>query len=193
MDNTVGSLTQYQKSLIIGTMLGDGYLRIIPGRRNAFLEINHSFSQKQYTDWKFEKLQNICISKPKIRKGNGNRIAYRFYTKQHPELTEFYNKFYKNGYKIVPDNLKLDVITLSVWFMDDGSKCGNSNFYLNTQQFNKNHQIKLLNYLEKIGLRANLNKDKNYYRIRFFTSSINKLKELLRENLIPSMYYKIGL
>ena len=193
MDNTVGSLTQYQKSLIIGTMLGDGYLRIIPGRRNAFLEINHSFSQKQYTDWKFEKLQNICISKPKIRKGNGNRIAYRFYTKQHPELTEFYNKFYKNGYKIVPDNLKLDVITLSVWFMDDGSKCGNSNFYLNTQQFNKNHQIKLLNYLEKIGLKANLNKDKNYYRIRFFTSSINKLKELLRENLIPSMYYKIGL
>jgi len=50
-----------------------------------------------------------------------------------------------------------------------------------------------LNYLEKIGLKANLNKDKNYYRIRFFTSSINKLKELLRENLIPSMYYKIGL
>ena len=193
MDNTVGSLTQYQKSLIIGTMLGDGYLRIIPGRRNAFLEINHSFSQKQYTDWKFEKLQNICISKPKTRKGNGNRIAYRFYTKQYPELTELYNKFYKNGYKIVPDNLKLDVITLSVWFMDDGSKCGNSNFYLNTQQFNKNHQIKLLNYLEKIGLKANLNKDKNYYRIRFFTSSINKLKELLRENLIPSMYYKIGL
>ena len=193
MDNTVGSLTQYQKSLIIGTMLGDGYLRIIPGRRNAFLEINHSFSQKQYTDWKFEKLQNICISKPKIRKGNGNRIAYRFYTKQHPELTEFYNKFYKNGYKIVPDNLKLDVITLSVWFMDDGSKCGNSNFYLNTQQFNKDHQIKLLNYLEKIGLKANLNKDKNYYRIRFLSSSSNKLKELLKENLIPSMYYKIGL
>ena len=174
-------------------MLGDGYLRIIPGRRNAFLEINHSFSQKQYTDWKFEKLQNICISKPKTRKGNGNRIAYRFYTKQYPELTELYNKFYKNGYKIVPDNLKLDVITLSVWFMDDGSKCGNSNFYLNTQQFSKDHQIKLLNYLEKIGLKANLNKDKNYYRIRFFTSSINKLKELLRENLIPSMYYKIGL
>ena len=193
MDNTVGSLTQYQKSLIIGTMLGDGYLRIISGRKNAFLEINHSFSQKQYTDWKFEKLQNICISKPKARKGNGNRIAYRFYTKQHPEFTEFYNRFYKNGYKIVPDNLKLDATALSVWFMDDESRCGNSNFYLNTQQFNKNHQIKLLDYLEKIGLKANLNKDKNYYRIRFFTSSINKLKELLKENLIPSMYYKIGL
>jgi len=193
MDNTVGSLTQYQKSLIIGTILGDGYLRIIPGRNNAFLEINHSFSQKQYVDWKFEKLKNICISKPKIRKGNGSRIAYRFYTKQYSELSKFYNNFYRNGYKMVPDNLKLDAIALSVWFMDDGSKCGDSNFYLNTQQFSKDHQLKLLSYLEKIGLKANLNKDKNYYRIRFFNSSVSKLKELLKENLIPSMYYKIGL
>ena len=193
MDNTVGSLTQYQKSLIIGTMLGDGYLRIIPGRSDAFLEVNHSFSQKQYVDWKFEKLKNICNSEPKTRKGNGSRIAYRFYTKQYPELTAFYNNFYKNGYKIVPNNLKLDAVALSVWFMDDGSKCGNSNFYLNTQQFDKNYQMKLLNYLEKLDLRANLNRDKNYYRVRFFSSSINKLKELLKENLIPSMYYKIGL
>ena len=193
MDNTVGSLNQFQKSLIIGTMLGDGYLRIIPGRSDAFLEVNHSFSQKQYVDWKFEKLKNICNSEPKTRKGNGSRIAYRFYTKQYPELTEFYNNFYKNGYKIVPNNLKLDAVALSVWFMDDGSKCGNSNFYLNTQQFDKNYQMKLLNYLEKLDLRANLNRDKNYYRVRFFSSSINKLKELLKENLIPSMYYKIGL
>lgn len=65
MVNPVGSLTKFQKSLIIGTILGDGYLRIVPGRENAFLEINHSFSQKEYVDWKFEKLKNICISKTK--------------------------------------------------------------------------------------------------------------------------------
>ena len=193
MVNTVGSLAQFQKSLIIGTILGDGYLRIVPGRKNAFLEINHSFSQKEYVDWKFKKLQNICKSKPKMRKGNGNRIAYRFYTKQYPELTEIYKSFYKDSKKIVPDNLKLDVIALSVWFMDDGSKCGKSNFYLNTQQFSKDNQIKLLNCLKDLGLNASLNKDKNYFRIRFLSSSINKLKELLKENLVFSMYYKIGL
>ena len=193
MDNTVGSLTQYQKSLIIGTILGDGYLRIIPGRNNAFLEVNHSFSQKQYVDWKFEKLQNICNSGPRIRKGNGSRVAYRFYTKQYPELTEFYNNFYKNGYKIVPDNLKLDAIALSVWFMDDGSNCGGSNFYLNTQQFTKNDQESLIKKLSILGLQAKINKDKIYYRIRFLTSSIPRLKEILKENLIPSMCYKIGL
>ena len=188
----MGSLTQFQKSLIIGTVLGDGYLRIIPGRKNAFLEINHSFSQKEYVDWKFEKLQNLCISLPKQRKGNENRIAYRFYTKQHPELTEIYNSFYKNGKKIIPNNLELDAIALSVWFMDDGSKCSDSDFYLNTQQFSKENQLKLLSYLEKFNLKAKLNKDKNYYRIRFLSSSINTLKELLKQNIIPSMYYKIS-
>ena len=52
MDNTVGSLTQEQKSIIIGSLLGDEYLRIIAGRKDAFLEINHSISEKDYVDWK---------------------------------------------------------------------------------------------------------------------------------------------
>ena len=193
MVNTVGSLTQFQKSIIVGSILGDGYIRIIPKRKNAFLEINHSFKQKEYVDWKYQMLKEVTISPPKIRKGNGDRIAYRFYTKQLPEITEIYRLFYRGGIKVIPKNLAIDPIILSVWFMDDGSKCGKSNFYLNTQQFSKNNQIKLLNCLEKINLKARLNRDKNYYRIRFISSSINKLKELLKENLIPSMNYKIGL
>ena len=185
MDNTVGSLTKFQKSLIIGIILGDGYLRIIPGRKNAFLEINHSFSQKEYVDWKFEKLKGICNSAPKQREGNGGRVAYRFYTKQHPELTGIYNTFYKNGKKIIPDNLNLDAVALSVWFMDDGSRCSDSDFYLNTQQFTMENQVKLLEYLNKLDLKASLNKDKDYYRIRFISSSIDKLKELVGKKIVP--------
>lgn len=75
--------------------------------------------------------------------------------------------------------------------MDDGSRCGKSNFYLNTQQFSKKNQEKLLGYLWQLGLEARLNKDKNYYRIRFLCSSVDRLKKLLRNYLIPSMRYKI--
>lgn len=124
MVNTVGSLTQFQKSIVIGSILGDGYLRIVPKRKNAFLEINHSFNQKDYVDWKYQILKEITISPPKIRKCNGNRIAYRFYTKQLPELTELYCIFYKDGKKVIPDNLAINPIILSIWFMDDGSKLG---------------------------------------------------------------------
>jgi hypothetical protein len=77
--------------------------------------------------------------------------------------------------------------------MDDGSRCSDSDFYLNTQQFEEKYQIKLLDCLREIKLKANLNRDKNYYRIRFFKSSTDRLKNLIKNNLIPSMYYKIGL
>ncbi|OGY63814.1 MAG: hypothetical protein A3I89_00780 [Candidatus Harrisonbacteria bacterium RIFCSPLOWO2_02_FULL_41_11] len=193
MDNTVGSLTQLQRSVIIGSILGDGYLRIFPGRKNALMEFNHSFKQKEYVDWKYLILKNISGSAPKIRKGNGNRIAYRFYSKQIFELSELHKLFYKNGKKIIPDAINLDPIILSVWFMDDGSRCRSVDVYLNTQQFSIADQKKLILALEKLGLKTALNKDKIYYRLRFLKSSLPKLRELLKDKIIPSMKYKIEL
>ena len=191
MDNTVGSLSQLQKSLIIGTVLGDGYLRIIPGRKNALLEINHSFKAKDYVDWKYSILKNITVSPPKKRKTNKGRIAYRFYTKQLPELTELYKIFYKDKKKIIPNNLVLNSTILSVWYMDDGSKCGNSDFYFNTQQYSINDQNILLKKLNRLGIDARLNKDKNYQRIRLLSKSIPRLRELIEDKIIPLMKYKI--
>ena len=71
----MGSLTQFQRSFVIGTLLGDGYLRIVPGRNNAFLEVNHSIKVKEYVDWKYETLQSIAGSKPKSEKRE--RKSYR--------------------------------------------------------------------------------------------------------------------
>ena len=192
MDNTVGSLTQFQKSVVIGSLLGDGYIRQMHGRKEAFLEINHSSAQKEYVDWKYSVLKNLTASSPKERYGNGKRIAYRFYTKQHREFTTLMKEFYSDGKKGVPNMIKISPITLAVWYMDDGSKCGNSNYYLNTQQFSIADQRTLLNALEKMGLRASLNKDKKYYRIRFIYQSVAKLKAIIWAHVIPSMKYKLG-
>ena len=193
MDNTVGSLTQQQKSLIIGTLLGDGYLRIIPKRKHALLEINHSFAQKEYVDWKYEILKNISGSPPKMRKGNGSRIAYRFYSKQLPELTALYQLFYRETKKIIPVNLTLDPTSLAVWFMDDGGRCRTNDVYPNTQQFSVQDQKKLVRALQKLNLEVTLNKDKQYYRLRFLKFSLTTLRALLNEEIIPSMRYKIEL
>ena len=78
MDNTAGSLTKLERSIIIGSLLGDGHMRIIPGRSDAFLEINHSIKAKGYVDYKFNKLKRICESAPKERTTNEGRSAYRF-------------------------------------------------------------------------------------------------------------------
>lgn len=193
MVNTVERLNQFQKSVIIGTVLGDGYLRIVPGRRDAFLEINHALSQREYVMWKYNVLNGIRAGAPKVRKGNGSRIAVRFQTRQSEELTKIKSLFYKDKIKVIPSDLKLNPVILAVWFMDDGSRCRESDVYLNTQQFDTDSQLILIQALKKLGLEATLNKDKHYFRIRFLKKSIPKLFSLIEQTIIPSMQYKIGL
>ena len=191
MDNTAGSLTKLERSIIIGSILGDGYVRIMPGRSDAFLEINHSIKAKDYVDYKFNKLKRICESAPKERATNEDRHAYRFFTKQHKDLTTLYGLFYKNKRKIIPKNLKLDPMSIAIWYMDDGSKSRDSDVYLNTQQFSLLDQKKLLNCLRKFGINARLNKDKKYYRIRILKESIKNFMSIVAPHMAPSMKYKL--
>ena len=187
----MGSLTQEQKSLIIGTILGDGYLRIIPRRKNDFLEVNHSANQKDYVNWKYFVLQSIVKNTPKLRNGNGHRIACRFYTRCHPEITDLFRYFYKDGKKIIPNNLEINPFSLAVWYMDDGSKSGGS-VYLNTQQFSVEDQNKLMKLLSyKFGINSNLNKDKEYKRIRILRGDAKKFCNIIRQFVPHSMEYKL--
>ena len=188
----MGSLTQFQKSVIVGCVLGDGHVRTFPGRKNALLEINHSFGQKEYVDWKYSVLGGFVASAPKARKGNGRRVAYRFYTKQLPELTSLLHAFYGTGKKIIPRELQLDPVALAVWYMDDGSRCGTSSFYLNTQQYDLRDQHVLMEKLREMHLETRLNRDKEYWRIRFLMSSVSRLHTLISPYLIPSMQYKLS-
>jgi len=191
MGNTVGSLTQVQKSIIIGSLLGDGYLRIMPGRKDAFLEINHSISEKDYVDWKYRKLRSIVKSSPKQRNGKGVRVAYRFFTRQNPELTKLHSRFYSDRIKIIP-NIKFNPLILAIWFMDDGNKTYKT-YYLNTQRFDHLSQKKLIQALKKqYGIDSTLNRDKKYYRIRIKQSSARKFEKLIRVYVIPTMKYKLG-
>ena len=188
----MGSLTQLQRSIIIGSLLGDGYLRVVPGRKAALLEINHAFSQKGYVDWKYNMLASLCRSAPKARANNGERIAYRFSTRQHRELTDLYKLFYRNGKKLIPNNLCLDPIMLAVWFMDDGSKCRDSDVYLNTQQFSLDDQKRCQILLRRIGIECSRNRDKIYWRLRIKKSSLPRLWQLITPYIVQSMTYKLS-
>ncbi|MBU2578231.1 hypothetical protein KKA69_05410 [Patescibacteria group bacterium] len=158
---------------------------------NAYLEINHAYSQKVLVDWLYEKFQNLVSTLPKWRKGNENREAYRFFTRSLPELTPFYDLFFRNGKKTIPNNLRLDALSLAVWFMDDGCK-SRSSIYLNTQQFSKTEQLRLIGFLRnQFDLKATLNKDKKYFRIRIRTGSIKKFVELVEKFILPEFRYKL--
>ncbi len=189
----MGSLTSTQQSVLIGSILGDGSLRRQGNRINALLEVNHSYRDKEYVDWKWEHFKNLVLSAPKARVGLGPRVAYRFTTRSLPVFTEYYEKFYVGKIKIVPKQLVLDPLSLAVWFMDDGTRI-RSALYLNTQQFSLEEQVVLQNILLKtFGLESHLNKDKEYLRIRVTTDSSLKMKAIIEPYILPSLKYKLAI
>ena len=188
--NTVGSLRQRQHAVLVGSMLGDGALRR-QGNRQALLEINHSHSQKEYVDWKYEVFRDLVTTAPKLRLGNGKRVAYRFTTKSLPILSVYHQWFYRPEGKIIPDDLEIDSLALAVWFMDDGSK-SRSSCYLNTQQFREDDQQRLIQLLwQTFGIEGRINRDKKYKRIRITTVGTVKLHLLIREHILPCFRYKL--
>lgn len=190
-DNTVGSLTSTQQSIVVGSVLGDGCVRHPKGRKSALFEVNHSYQYREYVDWKYETLKEFVRTPPKKRKNNGKRIAYRFTTLSFPEMTQIYNRFYVNGKKIIPNDLYLDPVMVAVWFMDDGCKSYNA-LYLNTQQFDRQSQEILMQCLDRLGIKSTLNKDKIYHRIRIRVESVPYFISLVRSYIHPMFQYKIG-
>ena len=185
-DNTVGSLSRTQHSLIVGSLLGDGAMRC---KTNALLEINHCFEQKDYVDWKYQQLAALVRTPPKPRNGNGSRIAYRFTTLSLPQLTPYYQAFYGRGRKVVPE-VMLTPLSLAVWFMDDGCKSHRA-LYLNTQQFELTTQELLMRMLkQQWEIDAGLNRDKHYYRIRIAVDSVAKFKQIISPHVLPQFAYK---
>ena len=181
------ALTETQRSVILGSLLGDGTMRC---KRNALLEVNHCLKQRSYVDWKWRVLENLVKTPPKARDGNGKRRAYRFTTLSLPQLTPFYYAFYTDGRKIIP-RLELTPLALAVWFMDDGCKSRNA-VYLNTQQFEEPCQELLLDMLAgQFGLKGSLNLDKTYHRIRVAVESMARLRALIEPYLLPEMRYKL--
>lgn len=181
------ALTEFQSSVIIGSLLGDGTMRC---KRNALLEVNHCLEQQSYVNWKWHALENLVRTPPKARAGNGKRQAYRFTTLSLPQLTPIYRAFYADGRKVIP-HLDLSPLALAVWFMDDGCKSRNA-AYLNTQQFGESSQRLLLGMLaDQLGIKASLNRDKSYYRIRIAVDSMAHLRALIEPFLLPEMRYKL--
>jgi LAGLIDADG DNA endonuclease family protein len=186
--DTVGSLSEEQHSVILGSVLGDGAMRC---KTNALMEINHSANQESYVRWKYQRLANLVRTEPSIRAGNGGRIACRFVTRSLPELTPYYREFYHGGRKSISTVPVLTPLALAVWLMDDGC-ASRTSVYLNTQQFDLYSQHRLIEALRRqFGIHATLNRDKSYFRIRVSVQGTRILSVLVRPLMLPELRYKL--
>ena len=199
-------LTKEENDILIGSLLGDGCLRIMGRCKFPAFSVSHSEGQKDYVFWKHEKLKKWIKTPPwreeRVYHKDRSRktFSWRFQTLSNEVFSDMYNTFYKNGKKIIPENIELllkdSPLALAVWFMDDGNK-NHQAVFLNTQSFSLDEQQKLCQMLFKIyGFEATINKHGKskgieLYRIRINTESTRKLKTVVKNYLLPQFYYKI--
>ena len=187
-------LTTLQRSIIIGTVLGDGSLIETFSKNNLRLQIEHCIAQKEYVFWKYEMLKDLILTPPTYIETNR---SWRFRTISHPEITQIGRLFYQDRRKIIPKILDkiLTPIGLAVWFMDDGTRYHrNGTYTINTQCFTKKEQVNLMKILRlKFDISAtSLHRDKSKWRLYIQKEASERFKEIIKPFISPSMAYKIG-
>ena len=193
------SLSQRQREILIGVVLGDGHLEQLYTSTLARLKVEHSIKQKLYVDWLFNEFKDWVRSKPCVRNVSGfgkMHQNYRFCTYGHELLGGFQHKFYVNRKKIVPNGLGKDIssLTLAVWYMDDGSIKSHKHqgVFLNTQGFALKDIERLQNILkDKFSISSTTREEKNGRQIYLGSEHGRRFMVLIEPHMIFSMRYKI--
>ena len=192
-------LTQRQRQIIIGKILGDGHLETQNNGKTYRLKVEHSIKQKEYVDWFYQEFKEWILAKPKKkRKIRNGKLSYNYWvnTLTSGSFRFYAHQFYKDKKKIIPKLIHrwLTPLSLAVWFMDDGSiKSKNHKArIINTQGFEKKEVLRLMSALKsKFGIQSKLRKQKDGYQIMILSENADEFAMLIKNHLHPSMKYKI--
>ena len=128
-DSKYVPLSDQAKAIILGSILGDGSLKIQNKYFNANIQIRHSEIQKEYLLWKAQVLQEIGGDRSvgvQEADGYSKNKKWRFQSLRTPALTELHHLTYShNRLRIKRTWLnQMTALSLAVWWCDDGSLIG---------------------------------------------------------------------
>lgn len=203
--NTVGSrlatiscLSKIERSVLIGTVLGDGHLE---HNGNGYrLQVLHSSKQREYVWWKYEQLRRWIPTQPTVLAAVDHRyhktnLELRFRTRNALIFEEFHQLFYRKLRKIVPLHVAelLDALALAVWYMDDGGRRKDCRgMFLNTLSFTDREQRLLQAALfKRWNIETRLHWVQDGYRIYIPKAMALRFTKIVAPHIISSMYYKL--
>jgi len=193
------TMSDRQKQLLEGMLLGDGHLERQKGALAARLKIEHSVSQAAYVAWKHDEWRDWVSTPPRERQKR-NRLGtlstnIGFSTLAHVELERFRERFYRDRRKVVPEDLELTPLSMALWFMDDGSRKSSQcrGLYLNTQSFTA-AEVELLRWVMKrdIGVETSVRKQTDGLQMYIPSPSVAGFIAVIVSDLLPSMMYKLS-
>lgn len=187
-------LSERQRKILIGSLLGDGCLIPNSWKKNYRFQVEQNEAHKKYVYWFYQEFKGFVLSEPiyhpLVR-------SWKFRTMSHPDFTEMADCFYEKGVKILPKNIEeilSDQCTLAVWAMDDGCLMTRGDgFTFNTQSFTPGENKILQKCLaNNFGLHfTSLQRDKSRLRLYVQKKSLPRLRELIERFILPEFTYKL--
>lgn len=187
---------QEEFDIIVGGLLGDSSCTYQGHAKFPCLSFTHKIEHLEYVNYKYNFLN---------RRSSGVKIYTKYNTKlkghkdmaeckilSSPVLVPIYDSFYKDGIKIIPEDLvmRLSPLGIAIWYMDDGTS-SNYSYTFCTDCFSI-EDIKILQkLLSKYGLDTYIIKSNPGNRIRIRANSIKKFKELIEPYMCDCMKYKL--
>lgn len=193
------NLTQRQEEIVIGTLLGDGYLEF-DGFKAGRLQIKQCEFKKEYVFWLYEELKNLVKTPPQQRKDNRQ---WYFSTRSLPELDFIRNLFYEERRKQIPleiRELPVSPLSLAVWFMDDGTLDyrikSHYSFSLSTDSF-RLEEVKLLQEVlsDKFQIRSSIQtpscRGKKYVKLYIGKNGRKRFLSTIKPYILSCFDYKL--
>lgn len=203
--------SKFQKSLLIGSVLGDGHLEKRSHLKHASFREEHSVNQTQWLKWKHDNLKPFTMANTWVRDrgdqmlmpdGKGGKKMYNIAhviamtTGTHPYLTYLHNQFYVNRIKIVPFGLIdecFDLVSFATLIGDDGS-FGKGVLTICTDSFKYDEAMFLREAIKKMFNGRVVVKKTQIGKPRIYLSSFKKDIEFISKirNILPKcMHYKL--
>lgn len=187
-------LTEEQKQVLIGGIVGD--MCIFKDEKSTYHRMNlaHSSKQEEYLLLKKSLLGDLFGEPTKrswIDKRTKNEYhEIRIQSKTHKLFTSLYNKWYKNGRKVMHDDIwKIDSLGLAIIYFDDGCKTDYGyEIYLN--DYSKKDIKKLADVImRKFDLKCTIPKRGDTIYIQ--AECRDQFKQLLRPYITRDTEYKL--
>lgn len=207
--HTMVSLSNQTFALILGSLLGDGSLKLHPGYVNARFSFRHSTKQQAYFEWKAKQCAEISSKRSIfVQTGDGGFSKLpklRYQSLALPALTELYQLTHdKKQFRIQRRWLnRMSSLSLAIWWQDDGSLIGNGKRGVFCTDGFDEASVKLLaRYLQVVwGVQTHVGpilrtwNGRQYPQYRLWIRSSEELKKFLRiiapHIVAKDMLYKV--
>jgi hypothetical protein len=191
---SVNKLTERQREVLIGTLLGDGCL----AKHGRFprLHVKHKSAHRALAELKYEvfrDLTSMALHEFDQKLAKKLYPCVQFATRTSAALSEWHARFYQSGKKIVPKDIAslLTPLALAVWLMDDGAS-DYAGVTFQTHSFRDSEVEVLVAALEsEFELTANSRRNRGGRIIYVQNRSLNRLREIVAPHLLPEFDYKL--